>query len=588
VEGTFNLPLVKDVFALRFTGYKDDIAGYIDNIVPAQAPIDWTATGEALLSLLTGQPVDLPDGALIVPGSGAIARKDVNREDTVGGRVSATWQASDQLRVELSYSMQEVTLDSEQYATAGAGEYVQVRRLDAFREGELKEELEIGSLTVRYDWDTVSLISASGWTTVDLTQSLDATPTVERLFFASVPAAQVQTRNGDAFTQELRLQSRGDSALQWLFGAYYLDRETHLQQVFLDYSCPTCLPNVVFGEDFLFSGESFVNEKQKAVFGEVSYALSPRWTVGVGGRWLDEELRYRVPRAGGIAANGAIPPTDITDSVTEVNPSAFLRFQPSDDMTLYLQAARGFRAGSPNQTLPSVCDADVAARRIKPITEPDTAWNYEFGLKSALADNRVNVNLAVYHADWKDIQIPGNLPCGFASVSNAGDATARGVEVELLAQPWDAWKFNLSASYNDNEFDRVRPETGYINGERLPLSPKKNVSAGVEYGFPIGSTEWSGYARADYQYVGDLRLIFFRAPNPATPLVPGRDVVTQDAYGTGNVKLGFTRDDLAVELYGRNVTDKRAVVSTGDPTFGGYETLLRPREFGVELRYSFR
>jgi hypothetical protein len=40
-------------------------------------------------------------------------------------------------------------------------------------------------------------------------------------------------------------------------------------------------------------------------------------------------------------------------------------------------------------------------------------------------------------------------------------------------------------------------------------------------------------------------------------------------------------------VYARNLTDKRAAETTGDPTQGGYTYMIRPREIGVEVRYSF-
>ena len=68
MEGTINLPLVQDRFAIRLVGYKDDIAGYIDNLTPAQAPIDYSF----LVGALTGGAVTVPDGTLLTPATAAI------------------------------------------------------------------------------------------------------------------------------------------------------------------------------------------------------------------------------------------------------------------------------------------------------------------------------------------------------------------------------------------------------------------------------------------------------------------------------------------------------------------------------------
>ena len=52
--------------------------------------------------------------------------------------------------------------------------------------------------------------------------------------------------------------------------------------------------------------------------------------------------------------------------------------------------------------------------------------------------------------------------------------------------------------------------------------------------------------------------------------------------------LGLRRDTLAVELFGRNLTDERGVTSVEPFQFGGEQTLIRPREVGLEVRYSYR
>jgi hypothetical protein len=64
-------------------------------------------------------------------------------------------------------------------------------------------------------------------------------------------------------------------------------------------------------------------------------------------------------------------------------------------------------------------------------------------------------------------------------------------------------------------------------------------------------------------------------------------VLSQESFDTVNLRLAFQRDDLSIELFGRNLADERGVISTGQPSLGAKETLIRPREVGVELRYSF-
>ena len=249
-------------------------------------------------------------------------------------------------------------------------------------------------------------------------------------------------------------------------------------------------------------------EKQKAVFVDTSYEFAPRWTLGLGARYLEEDIGVRLDGIGFLA-----PPPGASnggeDSASKFNPAVSLRFKPNDDLTLYLQAAEGFRSGNANQTLPAACQEDAAelGLTLQAVTDPDTVRNYELGFKSLLAGRRINLNAAVYRLEWKDV--PGTVlfPCNFSNLVNAGDATGKGVEFEMAARLGGAWKLNLSASYNDLTYDdNVLPQIG-TPGEQIAGSPAKNYSAGLEYDFNLGSA-WSGLGarRLGLRGAGPLRL----------------------------------------------------------------------------------
>jgi outer membrane receptor protein involved in Fe transport len=335
---------------------------------------------------------------------------------------------------------------------------------------------------------------------------------------------------------------------------------------------------VLFGQTYAFNvpNAKFSDQKQRAVFGEVSYEFLPQWTVGAGGRYLKEEIEAISPGSDGVLAGGSIPTAaPVTGSIHEFNPSGYIRYKPSDDMTLYVQASRGFRSGGVNEPYPVQCQAEAASAGIKAITDPDTLTNYELGLKSRFADGKLSVNAAVYKYNWHGVQLGVALACGFSGIVNAGNIEGKGVEFEFAAEPTPAWRFNLSLAYNQNHFKDVESGTGFVRGQRLPDAPEKNASAGAQYNFRL-SPAWTAFARGDYVYVGDVLQQFDTA------------VVKEGGYGEANARLGFVHDNLEVDLYGDNLTDKRAISMTGNPAFGAYQTLVRPRELGVEVRYSFR
>ncbi len=587
VEATVNVPLIEDKLAVRLVAYQDDIAGYIDNVVPANEAVDWTEPGEQFLAALTGVEFDLPAGSLVIPGNAAFTNRDVNSEDTWGVRANVLWRVSDRLQFDLTHAVQDVTMNGQPFVDSFSGPYAQLRALDVYAPGKYVERLEVSTLVASYDWDSVTLTSASNHSKLTSVFRDDMIPFVLAAFGVPLPWQDRTDSDGKVFSQEVRLESKGDAPLQWLVGAFYLDQSVDVTQTVPDFSCPACVSSILLDQDFAFripgpgSGPRLVNQEQRSIFGEISYKFASRWTVGVGGRYLEEDLERLTASTEGFLVGGVAPQEPArTGSSYEVNPSAYVRFEPSDALTWYVQAARGFRSAQTNQVLSYTggCAPEAAAVGLKAVTDPDTLWSYELGMKARFADGRVGVNAAVYQQEWEGVQLPIQFDCGFGGTINGGDVEGQGVEVEFTAQLTDALQFNATGAYNNNEFDTVKPGVGFSVGERPPGAPEKNASAGLQYNFDL-SANWSAFARADYSYVSDTRYKF----GQIDPVV-----IVQDAYDLANLRLGVQRADLAVELFGRNVTDERAIVNTTDPSLGNRQYLARPREIGVEVRYSFR
>jgi iron complex outermembrane recepter protein len=573
-EGVLNLPLISGQLAARVVAYQDHIAGYLDNIVPAAAPNDYSAGFGA------------PDGTLVIPGHDAFTRKDINSQDTWGVRGAVAWKPIDALHVDLSYAAQEVRLNSQAGAQPAFGDYVVQRPLDLYSRGEDMEQERIGQLVVGYDWSKVSLTSATSYTRVSRFENADIGFLAAAAGLGNQLWPLLDRSKAESFTQEVRVQSRGEGPFQWLAGYFYTNANFDLGQYVPDYSCPACLPQVLFQQPFAIRtiGNTIgQKQKQQSVFAEVSYDITSQFTAGVGGRYLKDYIESFSPAAEGLLVGGteAASPA-VGGRNSDFNPSAYLRFKANDEMTYYAQAARGFRSGTPNQALAydpnGPCGATAAADGVGPLTDPDTLWTYELGMKSSWLDKRIAANVALFHQKWKGVQLPATQPCGFNGTVNGGDASGNGAELEMTAQLTRALSANLTASYVYNKFDSVKPSVGYEVGERVPGAPEENASAGLQYNFALNPA-WSGYARADYVFVGDVHYVFGLG-TAATTLLQG-------GYGQANFRLQLQHQQFGIELFARNLTNKRAAEATDDPTQGGYVYMLRPRELGVEVRYSF-
>jgi iron complex outermembrane recepter protein len=178
------------------------------------------------------------------------------------------------------------------------------------------------------------------------------------------------------------------------------------------------------------------------------------------------------------------------------------------------------------------------------------------GLKSTWADGRIDANVALFHQRWEGVQLAANQPCGFPGTINGGDASGNGAELEMRARLAGGWSANLTGTYVYNKFDSTTPNVGYFPGERVPGTPEENASAGLQYDFSLNNT-WRGYTRLDYSYVGDVHYVFGTGAT-AKPYLQG-------GYGQANLRLAFQRDQLGLEVFANNFTDKRAAEATGDP-----------------------
>jgi len=560
-EGVINVPVIAGRVAARVVAYRDQIAGYIDNDFAGQPEIDYS------------DGLGLPTGTLVSPAIPAFRRKDVGTEDTWGVRAALRWAVNDQFMIDLTHVTQDVQSAGEPFVQDAVGQFAQSRGIDVFQRGEYGERLNLTSLVGDYAWQHVALTSVSSWTKLERFANQDVSYLAVQGLGVPLPWLLLDRSDGQLFTQEIRLQSRDESRLQWLLGAFYLHATSDVAQFIPDFSCPACLPTVLADQDFAFSAgpTRIFKQEQRSVFGQASFEVAERWTLGLGARYLEADLTAPFLPLDGILGAGAPAVPTVKGSNDEFNPSGFLRFQPTADVTTYLQASRGFRSGQANQALPDPCTPDAQPLNVQAITDPDTLWNYELGVKSRHANGRLTLNAAVYRYRWSGVQLIAQLPCGFSVIVNGGDAIGKGAELEVAAEPTDAWRVNVALAYNRSEFDNVVSSSGYTEGQRLPDAPRVNGSAGLQRSFHLAG-QWNGFIRGDYTYVG----------NVVSQYGPIR------AFDTTNVRLGFQRSDLSLELFGRNVFDERGVLTRGNPAFGSHLTLIRPREVGVEARYTFK
>ena len=543
-----NVPLVENQLAMRVTAYRFENQGYVDMVSdsdPAKVAMQETYGG-----VLNNQ-------------------KDVNDSNYTGARVSFLWQPIEELSANLMHITQDLEQDGMAYSDVNKGAYksagFEFNGLFDNQEGR-SEDIDLTNLVIEYDLGWGRLTSATTTSEGEIVRDLDDSR------FLPWPLAQTALTEADSFTQELRLASELDGPLQFLGGIYYEDLETVLDTLILWSGDDALDP---FMGATIFAGSQSSETEQQAFFGELSYDLTSRLTLTLGGRFYDYDRRLVNAFTGIFAPE----PTDLKSSEDGSSGKVNISYSINDDSLIYAQWAEGFRLGRP-VTVPNsvVCDVDndgILDGTNTPINtggvlESDNLENTELGGKFSMLDNRLVINAAAYRIKWDGIPVTVLGTCGVGTELNAGEALSQGMELEISYALYDNLRMDFGLGYNEAELTEDVQGLG-SDGDRLPFSPRSNANIGFDYRFDISGYE--GFVNASYAYVGGFH----------TDLAESSEEIGD--YGKLSLRTGLAvTDNLDIELYGTNLTNSDGF-SGADGSIGFIR--VTPRQIGVDARYRF-
>ena len=241
--------------------------------------------------------------------------------------------------------------------------------------------------------------------------------------------------------------------------------------------------------------------------------------------------------------------------------------------------------------------------------------NYEVGGKFSLLDRTLQINLAAYLIDWKNIQITvfdQNIS-NQTFTTNLLDARIKGLEGDVTWRATPEFTINSAFSFNDSEMKKYRKNTLVLRplGGPLALSPKFQFNARLHWEKEMASG-LTPFANVGFHYVGksisdviDNVSIRYQASNPtlgyaaSIPVTyngvtvrPGDVIVPIQAaqqlrsYNTFNASFGVSKDEWRIELFGDNLTDERPELYKSGNDGELRTTTSRPRTLG--LRFSYK
>lgn len=615
-----NFP-VTDELAIRANIGKTEAAGFIDQ------PMTFVSDSNGVpIAQNTADTVNSPGVYANIKGA--------NAEQSTYGRVAALYEPNDDTKILLAFNTQQDESDGNPTRAVDyedLSDFESATQMPEPYEGDtdlvsLDVEMDIGFATF-----TTSLSSYDSKQNF----STDTTGSYQAFAFyadsyGAMPRALIanhSTNNDSANIAELRLVSNGDGPLSWVVGGFYLDQDIEIasEDNFLGYSdwVDACadsateedlFDNLVCGlgsntssfslgmeqagvqpnadaaglaviKDRNFLSSSKAKFEDQAIFGELTYQVSPDWQVTGGFRAFKQTFDNSQTNAVFFFDQVTVSQQSATaeDVLLKFNTS----WQVTDSAMLYATRSEGFRRGGAN-ALP-----DFVQNFGEPIVytnpelldyAPDLVTNTEIGVKGSFNDSRYS--LAAFNIDWDDIQLDTLVtPFLLNAVVNAGSAQSTGLEAEFNTRFDAGVELTLGYSFVDAKLTNpaadalneagIDPTT--VKDRRLPGVSKHTASIDLSYVQEV--KDWYVIYGLNGSYKSDA----------ISQLDPTTSTDTK-GFSTFNGYVTFENDNWTARVYVNNLFNEIGVVHTPHETpFGPRrnEIISRPRTFGVSLKYSF-
>jgi iron complex outermembrane receptor protein len=402
------------------------------------------------------------------------------------------------------------------------------------------------------------------------------------------------------FSEELRMASSGENRLNYVAGVYFdslgLDRAFSRRLA----QCPAGNPKnagLTLGADcpapaYASGGHTaHLSSKSYAAFGQLDYGLIGGLKAIAGLRVQHDTQSVHGHRtglplvAGDAPLFGAIDGT-VSTSDSGVSGRTGLQYQFDKNAQVYATYSRGFKGKG--------LDTEVTANFVtqQPV-RPETVNSYEVGFKGVAWNHRFETNVALFLADYTNLQIQANrsdpASGNFVFVqTNAGASRSKGAEFEANWLPLDNLTVGMSADYVDASinanglncplqyqaaavavpvggaqpyntcFKQALAAGGFaaptqnVRGGSLPLSPKWQFSLHPRYEWKMGG--YMAFADVNVAYQGSE--IFAVEQNP---------LLRQGAYTIVDASIGLHPQlrGFFLTFFVKNLFDRHFYTSMG-------------------------
>lgn len=353
--------------------------------------------------------------------------------------------------------------------------------------------------------------------------------------------------------------------------------------------------------------------RQEAWFGQATWDLTSIGLDGVrltgGYRQTEDEITLQQRAATTAYPSGVLSPGAlgaVTRTSTDGEGWTFaIDYRPSEDLTLYATARRGYKPGGINTVVGVPADQVIYAPETVDDIEIGAKWQYD------ILGVRGHIFADVYRDDYTDIQRSTRFSPSVAYIDNVAGARLQGFEIEASAATDNGWEALGAYSYNNSEYtdwfgaDPLRILSTNIDLSNNPFAnaPEHKATLTVRHTstLPDGLGELTLGATLYHQsrvWWDDNAIrtidVMTASPGPGLSLDYVREAISQSAYTTANLRADWTNflgSDADLGFFVNNLTDEAYAV--GGNASGFYsvglaqENYAAPRTFGLSFTYHF-
>ena len=301
----------------------------------------------------------------------------------------------------------------------------------------------------------------------------------------------------------------------------------------ISYNVPSLdILNPVYGAatptTFEEGSEDESNTYRVGLYFQDQVALLPNFKILLGGRldFVNFKNKFQPDTINGAG-------TDITERYYEkFSPRVGLVYQPTKNLSLYTSYTRAFK--------PNEFALAVGGRPL----EPETATQYEVGVKGELLDGKLTATLAAYEITKNNVSTTDLNNIDFSIA--AGEVKSRGIELDIAGEILPGW--NVIASYSHNDA-YVSEDQSLPVGNGLVNAPRNSASLWTTYQIQKGNLQGLGFGGG----------LFFVGDREAT--LPNN--ITIPSFVRTDATIFYRRDNYEIGLNFKNLLDTRYYDSSG-------------------------